>query len=142
MLYLYTIMMFAWDLDPDTHSHFREYLDVFINKRKISKELKEFVEDTRSRLITSGIYWTSGYEKKGGWVYVSVFDELRINLPYRVFTRPSAPPPGWLASCARTTYAVILEHEQPPKRIEDIHPPKYYHNAKKLSAPGRWRTNP
>ena len=131
MLYLYTIMMFAWDLDPDTHSHFREYLDVFINKRKISKELKEFVEDTRSRLITSGICWTSGYEKKGGWIYVSVFDELRINLPYRVFSRPSEGDEG------DEVCAVILEHEWPkgPKRIEDIHPPKYYHNAKKLSPP-------
>ena len=133
MLYLYTLMMFAWDLDKDTHAYFRGYLDVFINKRKISKELKEFVRDTRSRLITSGICWTSGYEKKGGWVYVSVFDELRINLPYRVFSRMGN---------TRGAYAVILENERPPKRIEDIHPPKYYHNAKKLSAPGRWRTNP
>tara|TARA_B100000686_G_scaffold346368_1_gene432897 strand:+ start:2276 stop:2575 length:300 start_codon:yes stop_codon:yes gene_type:complete len=91
------------------------------------------VEDTRSRLITSGVCWTSGYEKKGGWVYVSVFDELRINLPYRVFTQPSEGDEG------DEVCAVILEHEWPkgPKRIEDIHPPKYYHNAKKLSAATR-----
>ena len=37
MLYLYTLMMFAWDLDKDTHAYFREYLDIFIKKRKISK---------------------------------------------------------------------------------------------------------
>ena len=30
MLYLYTIMMFAWDLDKDTHAYLREYLDIFI----------------------------------------------------------------------------------------------------------------
>lgn len=141
MLYLYTLMMFAWDLDNDTHSYFRGYLDVFINKRKISKELKGFVEDTRSRLITSGICWTSGYQKKGGWVYVSVFDELRINLPYRVFTRPSGAFAG--AKDERAAYAVIRTGaRRPPKRIEDIHPPKYYHNAKKLSAPSRPHTNP
>ena len=45
MLYLYTLLMLAWDLDPDTHSHFRKYLEVFINKRKISKDLREFVNE-------------------------------------------------------------------------------------------------
>jgi hypothetical protein len=43
MLYLYTLFMFAWDLDEDTHAYFRKYLEVFINKRKISKDLREFV---------------------------------------------------------------------------------------------------
>ena len=43
MLYLYTMMMFAWDLDPDTHSHFRRYLDVFIDKRKISTSIKKLI---------------------------------------------------------------------------------------------------
>ena len=55
MLYLYTIMMFAWDLDPDTHSYFREYLDVFINKRKISKDLREWCINTGSRAISAHI---------------------------------------------------------------------------------------
>ena len=45
MLYLYTLFMFAWDLDEDTHAYFRKYLEVFINKRKISKNLREFVNE-------------------------------------------------------------------------------------------------
>jgi len=45
MLYLYTLFMFAWDLDEDTHAHFRKYLEIFIEKRKISKELREFVDE-------------------------------------------------------------------------------------------------
>ena len=45
MLYLYTLFMLAWDLDNDTHAYFRKYLEVFINKRKISKDLREFVNE-------------------------------------------------------------------------------------------------
>ena len=41
--YLYTVMTLTWDLDQDTHSLVRKYLDVFINQRKISKEVREFV---------------------------------------------------------------------------------------------------
>ena len=126
MLYLYTLMMFAWDLDKDTHAYFREYLDGFINKRKISKDLRDFVVDTRIHLMNSGVCWTSGYEKGGGWVYISVFDELRINLPYRV---PTSSGRG-------------KGKGSQPYLIEDIHPPKYYHNARKLSAPSRPNTNP
>ena len=40
MLYLYTILMLAWDLDADTHSHFRDFLDTFISQRKISKDIR------------------------------------------------------------------------------------------------------
>ena len=79
MLYLYTIMMSAWDLDSDTHSHFREYLDGFINKRKISKDLREYVINTRSRVITYHIRprFEPRDEKDN-------FNELRGGLPYRV----------------------------------------------------------
>ena len=45
MLYLYTLLMLAWDLDNDTHAYFRKYLEVFINKRKISKDLRKFVDE-------------------------------------------------------------------------------------------------
>jgi len=45
MLYLYTLFMLAWDLDNDTHAYFRKYLEVFIDKRKISKDLREFVNE-------------------------------------------------------------------------------------------------
>ena len=32
--------MFAWDLDKDTHSEFRKYLNHFISLRKISKDIQ------------------------------------------------------------------------------------------------------
>ncbi|MAV06755.1 MAG: hypothetical protein CMA29_02545 [Euryarchaeota archaeon] len=105
-------MMHAWDLDADTHSYFREYLDVFINKRKISKELREFVLNTRSRAIT--YYIRPNRDVKDD------FNELRISLPRRV------------GGGKRGT----------PIPIEKIHPPQYYHNARKLIAPSRPHTNP
>ena len=125
MLYLYTIMMFAWDLDPDTHAYFREYLDVFINKRKISKDLREFVIDTRSRAITSHI--RPGRDVKDD------FNELRISLPRRVCLTPNQCGQLW-------SYEYI--GRQPPNLIEKIHPPKYHHDARKISAPSRPHTNP
>ena len=123
MLYLYTIMMFAWDLDKDTHAHFRRYLDVFINKRKISKDLREFVMNTRSRAISA--YIRPGRDVKDD------FNELRISLPYRIYEyqKQVGSKPSHLWLCA-------------PILIEKIHPPKYYHNARKLSAPSRPHTNP
>ena len=121
MLYLYTVMMFAWDMDPDTHAYFREYLNVFINKRKISKDLREFVLDTRSRAIDSHIRPDRDVKDD--------FNELRISLSRRVCI---APRP-W-------SYEYI--GRQPPNLIEKIHPPKYYHDARKLIAPGRPHTNP
>lgn len=42
MIYLYTLLILAWDLDKDTHEYFREFLDIFINHRKISKDLTNF----------------------------------------------------------------------------------------------------
>ena len=123
MLYLYTIMMFAWDLDKDTHAYFREYLDAFINKRKISKDLREFVIDTRSRAITSHI--RPGRDVKDD------FNELRISLARRVTMDD-------VYGVWSYKYIGTLA----PNLIEKIHPPKYYHNARKLSAPSRPNTNP
>ena len=125
MLYLYTLMMLAWDLDKDTHSYFRRYLDVFINKRQISKDLRELVRDTRSRAITSHI--------RPGLDTNRIFNELRISLPYRVFTKDQQINP----------YCAVPHElwfpEPAPNLIEDIHPSKYYHNARK---PTRPHTNP
>ena len=121
MLYLYTIMMFAWDLDPDTHAYFREYLDVFINKRKISKDLREFVLNTRSRAITSHIRPKRDVKDD--------FNELRTSLPRRV-------------CIAQRPWSYEYIGRQPPNLIEKIHPPKYHHDARKLSAPSRPHTNP
>ena len=121
MLYLYTIMMFAWDLDSDTHAYFREYLDVFINKRKISKDLREFVLNTRSRAITLHIRPDRDVKED--------FNALRINLPRRV-------------CIAQRPWSYEYIGRQPPNLIEKIHPPKYHHDARKLSAPSRPHTNP
>ena len=123
MLYLYTVMMFAWDMDPDTHAYFREYLDVFINKRKISKDLREFVLNTRSRAITSHI--------RPGRDVKEDFNELRISLARRV-TKDD------MYGVWSYKYIGTLA----PNLIDKIHPPKYYHNARKLSAPSRPHTNP
>ena len=124
MLYLYTIMMRAWDLDKDTHAYFREYLEGFINKRKISKDLREFVLNNRSRAISTGL--TTHNEKHK-------FNELRISLPRRVHLTPTQCGQLW-------SYEYM--GRGPPNLIEKIHPPKYYHNARKLSAPSRPHTNP
>ena len=123
MLYLYTIMMFAWDLDSDTHAYFREYLDVFINKRKISKDLREFVLNTRSRAITLHIRPDRDVKDD--------FNELRISLARRVTMDD-------VYGVWSYKYIGTLA----PNLIEKIHPPKYDHNARKLSAPSRPHTNP
>ena len=123
MLYLYTIMMFAWDLDSDTHAYFREYLDVFINKRKISKDLREFVLNTRSRAITLHIRPDRDVKDD--------FNELRINLSRRVTMDD-------VYGVWSYKYIGTLA----PNLIEKIHPPKYHHDARKLSAPSRPHTNP
>ena len=123
MLYLYTIMMFAWDLDPDTHAYFREYLDVFINKRKISKDLREFVLNTRSRAITLHIRPDRDVKDD--------FNELRISLARRVTMDD-------VYGVWSYKYIGTLA----PNLIEKIHPPKYHHDARKLSAPSRPHTNP
>ena len=124
MLYLYTIMMLAWDLDKDTHAYFREYLDAFINKRKISKDLRGFVMDTQT-------YANTIYIRP--WPMVcDNFIALRIGLPYRVFRGPEKMP-------------VVVHRQQRPREpdeIRRIHPPKYYHNARKLSTPWNSHTNP
>ncbi len=120
MLYLYTVMMFAWDLDTDTHSYFREYLDVFINKRKISKDLREYVINTRSRAISAHIRSSRDEKNK--------INELRISLSYRV---------GLPEQYRRGGHDL-----RRPNPIDKIHPPEYYHDARKLSAPSRPHTNP
>ena len=48
-IYLYTLMTLVWDLDKDTHDYFRQYLNIFINHRKTSMEIREFVNKTFPR---------------------------------------------------------------------------------------------
>ena len=124
MLYLYTIMMFAWDMDEDTHSYFRRYLDVFINKRKISKDLREFLPAPAGWARP----WPRTYNMSQTRDEKHKINELRISLPYRV----GLP----------TQHLRNGQDLRRPKLIEDIHPPEYYHDARKLSAPSRPHTNP
>ena len=51
MLYLYTLLMFAWDLDYDTHTYFRKFLDIFILHRKISNEYRKFLKNSCPQII-------------------------------------------------------------------------------------------
>ena len=131
MLYLYTLMMFAWDLDPDTHSYFREYLDVFINKRKISKDLRGFLDKTRSRAIT----WHGRPDIN---LPSNNFNELRFGLPYRVVVLLHTWPDPTIIRSNKVHY----NRRHGVVAIEKIHPPKYHHNARKISAPSRPHTNP
>ena len=103
MLYLYTIMMFAWDLDKDTHAHFRRYLDVFINKRKISNDVKGFVREAQERQQLDDGQVRPAL-KEIATRYRVQFNGLRINLPNRIsrLIFPSfengrtALEPGWI----------------------------------------------
>ena len=130
MLYLYTLFMLAWDLDKDTHAYFRKYLEVFINKRRISKGLKDFVLDTQSLAETLHLL---------PWPFVADnFIALRLGLSYRVDLRGGRPYVVQREELVnrRESWLAI------PILINKIHPPKYYHNAKKLSAPWNPHTNP
>ena len=130
MLYLYTLFMFAWDLDEDTHAYFRKYLQVFVNKRKISKNLREFVQDTQSLAETLHLRpWPSVADN---------FIALRLGLSYRVDLR------GGRTYVVRREELVNRRESwlAVPILINKIHPPKYCHNAKKLSAPWNPHTNP
>ena len=122
MLYLYTIMMFAWDLDPDTHAYFREYLDVFINKRKISKDLIEYLSAGQGGQRRD-IRQVRDVKEKDKFI------ASRTSLPRRV-------------CIAQRPWSYEYIGRQPPNLIEKIHPPKYYHDARKLISPGRPHTNP
>ncbi len=122
MLYLYTIMMFAWDLDPDTHAYFREYLDVFINKRKISKDLIEYLT-TGQGGQRRDIRQVRDVKEKDKFI------ASRTSLPRRV-------------CIAQRPWSYEYIGRQPPNLIEKIHPPKYYHDARKISSPSRPHTNP
>ena len=118
-------MMGAWDLDPDTHSYFREYLDVFINKRKTSKDLREYLT-TDKRVLGPHIRQEQGEEQKKE---KDKFMASRTSLPRRV-------------CIAQRPWSYEYIGRQPPNLIEKIHPPKYYHDARKLIAPSRPHTNP
>jgi len=134
MLYLDTLMMLAWDLDEDTHAYFREYLQVFINKRKISKNLREFVLDTQSHAnILHMRPWPAVADD---------FIALRLGLSYRVAPRDGLAGGELIHVKRRERHLLAASGGVSPILINKIHPPKYCHNAKKLSAPWNPHTNP
>ena len=127
--------MLAWDLDKDTHAYFREYLEAFINKRKISKDLGGFIQDTRS--------FAQAIQMRPWPTVADDFIALRLGLPYRVVRCTWAPwaperPLGRVKGCR----SLKNRQRSSPKLIEKLHPPKYYHNARKLSTPWNSHTNP
>jgi len=141
MLYLYTLMMFAWDMDEDTHAYFRKYLEVFINKRKISKDLREFVQDTQSHAnILHMRPWPAVADD---------FIALRLGLSYRVLWRGVVEGDwvdGWheLVHVKRRGQirSMASVRRVSPIFINKLHPPKYHHDARKLSTPHLKHTNP
>ena len=125
MLYLYTVMMLAWDLDIDTHSHFRRYLDVFINQRKISKDLKEFVQDPYR-----------GEGKILNLLENIQYNNLRCNLPNRMYRNDYGRTDGHADYVHGQGGRLALTRHQIsyiPRPIEDIHKSQYYHEGVKKS---------
>ena len=134
MLYLYTLMMLAWDLDEDTHAYFRKYLEVFINKRKISKDLREFVLDTQSHANTLHMR---------PWPLVADdFIALRLGLSYRVAPRDGLAGGELVHVKRRERHLLAASGGVSPILINKLHPPKYHHDARKLSTPHLECTNP
>jgi len=95
-------MMLSWGLDMDTHSHFRRYLDVFINKRRVSKNLKAFAMDPSARIYLQNWYANAGY---------GMFNELRVSLPNRV-----------MGGGDHSIITYKFTHLSIPVLIEELHP--------------------
>jgi len=102
-------MMLAWGLDMDTHSHFRRYLDVFINKRRVSKNLKAFAMDPSARIYLQNWYANAGY---------GMFNELRVSLPNRV-----------MGGGDHSIITYKFTHLSIPVLIEELHPPRLQHGT-------------
>ena len=47
MYYNYSLLMFAWDLDKDTHYEFRKYLNHLISLRRVSKDIHHLAGQLR-----------------------------------------------------------------------------------------------
>ena len=104
MLYLYTLLMLAWDLDEDTHAYFREYLGVFINKRKISKDLREFVNDNCPSI--------------NSWVPPLLSDKIRSQNPLRKGLKRM--------NLSREGQLVLTHRGTKITPIDKLHPSKLY----------------
>ena len=84
------------------------------------------MRDNRSRAINSGIYYISYYSTGRDGINIPPFNELRISLPYRVFTESQR-----FRSYYSDAEAVEVLGES-PNLIEDIHPPKYYYEEEEI----------
>ena len=77
MIYPYTILTLAWDLDKDTHEYFRGFLETFINHRRITKDLNNFKDKAWP--------WGEQREPLSHYVY-----PLRNGLPNLIYRHPGA----------------------------------------------------
>ena len=157
-MYLYTLLMLAWDQDEDTHGLIRKFLEPLINvrreHRKFSNELKEFMEDCMidlcagkepiSRKTNYNIYRICLFNRifRCSW-YEESYCAYE---PDRVCGQKDANPchrlsymsPG-RAKFERPMYDILHINPIP---IEEIHPPKYYlegvENSKKNGISNRY----
>tara|TARA_B100000945_G_scaffold265746_1_gene225303 strand:+ start:118 stop:465 length:348 start_codon:yes stop_codon:yes gene_type:complete len=91
------MMMFAWDLDEDTHKYFRKYLDIFINKRKISKEMKGLYKVIPLKSWNKSFIQQQDFEK-------SIYNPLRHVLQYKINLRNLKDPPKKVKKNQKHTY--------------------------------------
>lgn len=111
--YLTNVLIFLKNkVDGDTYSYlFKRYLIVVLNTRNLSKDLKVYVINNRSRAITSHI--------RPGIDTVKQFNELRISLENRAYVDYNAP-----TRVRSSPYLSIGENGlwTSPNLIEHLHP--------------------
>ena len=73
MYYNYSLLMFAWDLDKDTHSEFRKYFDHFISLRRVSKDIQYLAGQLRYMPRNAIQFYQQGPHMR------FVLESLRIN---------------------------------------------------------------
>ena len=125
-------MMQAWDLDKDTHSLFRQYLDVAIKRRKALQGFKEIVMDPSVRMYLSkkgnsgarASYYNTcaGFGRDAAWIESgerSMFNELRVSLPNRVLGggRERRGSRGRRRGCVRSPAGRSASAARRPRRL-------------------------
>ena len=95
MLYLYTLLMKAWDLDADTHQYFRIYLTHFIYLRKVSKDIRKIAEQlkfiplTRELRAKEGIHMRTALRPyEGMWAPPGQRPPPILRLPSKIYRTP------------------------------------------------------
>ena len=96
MLYLYTLMTEAWDLDHDTHQYLRKYILGFdLRQGPLSREMKEFYKNARSPdsaprrqlLLPQRNFWNKEEIEK------TKYNPLRHGLQYKINIQKIKDPP-------------------------------------------------